>query len=263
MIVSLANESKCEEFKAQFSKFDYLWKKDLHTALNEFLTEQGTTLADGTRDDPPLASFEEQITKYKSVASEVSNLPATMTIGWVKINAKPLRTALSTWASKWVYLFTHFLQEKVVNSISELYTFMDKSNATLELKVLGEVAEDAEEHHGEHDEVSQEQKDKENAEKRKALYDIMSCMRDIRKRTERTDMMFEPLKETVSVLHGFGIQMNDNVLQQLENAEFKWKGLKKKMLNRREQLASLQQAEVSAGRALALHAACCTLCLCV
>jgi dynein heavy chain, axonemal len=33
------------------------------------------------------------------------------------------------------------------------------------------------------------------------------------------------------------------VLQQLENAEFKWKGLKKKMLNRREQLASLQQTE--------------------
>lgn len=38
------------------------------------------------------------------------------------------------------------------------------------------------------------QKEKENAEKRRALYDIMSCMRDIRKRTERTDMMFEPLK---------------------------------------------------------------------
>ena len=44
----------------------------------------------------------------------------------------------------------------------------------------------------------------------------------------------------------FGIQMNDNVLQQLENAEFKWKGLKKKMLNRREQLTALQQAEVRA-----------------
>jgi hypothetical protein len=39
--------------------------------------------------------------------------------------------------------------------------------------------------------------------------------------------------------------MSGNVLEQLENAEFKWKGLKKKMLNRREQLTSLQQAEVS------------------
>ncbi len=246
MVVSLANEARCEDFKAQFSKFDYLWKKDLNTALHEFLNEQGSTLSDGSKDDPALAKFEEQITKYKAVASEIANLPATQTIVWVKINAKPLRTALSTWASKWVYLFTHYLQEKVVNSISELYAFMDKSNTTLDLKVLGEVSDEVEQElaHGGDEEVTAEQKEKENAEKRKALYDIMSCMRDIRKRTERTDMMFEPLKDTVALLHGFGIQMNDNVLQQLENAEFKWKGLKKKMLNRREQLASLQQAEV-------------------
>jgi hypothetical protein len=60
--------------------------------------------------------------------------------------------------------------------------------------VLGEVGEEELEHYGEVEEVSPEQKERENAEKRRALYDIMSCMRDIRKRTERTDMMFEPLK---------------------------------------------------------------------
>lgn len=87
-------------------------------------------------------------------------------------------------------------------------------------------------------------KAEEEAEKRKALYSIMACMRDIRRRTERgTDTMFEPLKETVSLLHSFGIQLNETVLHQLENAEFNWRVLKKKMLNRREQLAPLQQAE--------------------
>ncbi len=30
-------------------------------------------------------------------------------------------------------------------------------------------------------------------------------------------------QETVALLHSFGIQLNDTVLQQLENAEFKWK----------------------------------------
>jgi dynein heavy chain len=93
------------------------------------------------------------------------------------------------------------------------------------------------------DESSEERKKREAEEYRRALYDIMSCMRDVRKRTDRTDSMFEPLKETVALLHTFGIQLNDSVLKQLENAEFKWKGLKKKMLNRREQLAALQQAE--------------------
>lgn len=81
------------------------------------------------------------------------------------------------------------------------------------------------------------------AEYRRALYDMLSCMRDVRKRSDRTDAMFEPLKETAAMLHAFGIQLGDGVLKQLENAELKWKGLKKKMLNRREQLAALQQAE--------------------
>lgn len=36
------------------------------------------------------------------MAQEIQNLPAMQTVGWVKINAKPLRTALATWASKWV-----------------------------------------------------------------------------------------------------------------------------------------------------------------
>jgi hypothetical protein len=196
----------------------------------------------------------------------------------------------------------------VVNSISELYTFMDNSDATLGRKVLGEgVDEDGEVHdhyaelsgglssagdvapdrhgcathtvcfaccameacHGlgaEHslvqlvcsvllpaaltaccagaaEEQAEARKKQEAEEYQRALYDIMSCMRDVRKRSERTDAMFEPLKETATLLHTFGIQLNDSVLKQLENAEFKWKGLKKKMLNRREQMAALQQAE--------------------
>jgi dynein heavy chain len=72
---------------------------------------------------------------------------------------------------------------------------------------------------------------------------MLSCMRDVRKRSDRTDAMFEPLKDSATLLQAVGIQLGDGVLKQLENAEFKWKGLKKKMLNRREQLAALQQAE--------------------
>ncbi|MEW5311809.1 MAG: hypothetical protein WDW38_003494 [Sanguina aurantia] len=243
MAITLANEGQCEDFKAQYVKFDYLWKKDLNQALQEFLAAEGRRLSDGTQDDPELAKFEGQIIKYKGVATEINSLPGTMTLGWIKINAKPLRQALSTWASKWVYLFTHFLQDKVVNSIAELYSFMEGSGSTLDLKVMGEVMDEEHEYaHGE-EEASAERKSAEDVERHKALYDIMSCMRDVRKRTERTDAMFDPLKETVAVLHGFGISMHENVLQQLENAEFKWKGLKKKMLNRREQLASLQQIE--------------------
>lgn len=56
----------------------------------------------------------------------------------------------------------------------------------------------------------------------RALYDILSCVRDVRKRSDRTDAMFEPLKETAALLHAFGIQLGDGVLKQLENADLRW-----------------------------------------
>jgi dynein heavy chain len=37
---------------------------------------------------------------WQAVSTEIASLPDRLTVGWVKINAKPLRTALSTWASK-------------------------------------------------------------------------------------------------------------------------------------------------------------------
>jgi dynein heavy chain len=43
------------------------------------------------------------------------------------------------------------MQDKVINSITELYTFMDTSDATLGLKVLGEGGDEEENAgHGEH-----------------------------------------------------------------------------------------------------------------
>lgn len=59
--------------------------------------------------------------------------------------------------------------------------------------------------------AAQDKKLKEE-EQRTALYDNMSCMRDIRKRTDRTDAMFDPLKDTVTLLQNFGINLGDQVL---------------------------------------------------
>jgi hypothetical protein len=43
----------------------------------------------------------------------------------------------------------------------------------------------------------------------------MSCMRDVRKRGERTDTMFEPLRDTVTSLQGAGVALPDGVLRVL------------------------------------------------
>lgn len=39
----LAAEARCEEFKARYAKFDFLWKKDMHEALRVGARWEGAT----------------------------------------------------------------------------------------------------------------------------------------------------------------------------------------------------------------------------
>ncbi|KAK9808985.1 hypothetical protein WJX72_007373 [[Myrmecia] bisecta] len=249
--VILSNEVKCDAFKQQYARFEYLWKKDLQATLQEFLAAEGKLNEDGSRDDPVLEKFEAEIAKYKAVQEEIQGLPTSATIGYIKIDAKPIKQALSTWVTKWIYLYTHYLQNKVVGNMEELYRFMSASNSTLDKKVGNErpaAAEGEAEPPATPDAAPEAEEGGGDAEKqaeetRQSLYAIMSCMRDIRKRSDKTDNMFDPLRETVAVLTKFGITMSDTVLKQLEEGPIAWKSLKKKMFQRREALAPLQQAE--------------------
>ena len=43
----------------------------------------------------------------------LQGLPTSASIGYIKIDAKPIKQALSTWVTKWIYLYTRYLQDKV------------------------------------------------------------------------------------------------------------------------------------------------------
>eukprot|EP00899_Mesostigma_viride_P009330 jgi/Mesvir1/18399/Mv14277-RA.1 len=218
----LANEAKCIEFKNTYLQFEYLWKRDLQATLAEFLAT-----AEPGQEAPSLERFDAEISRYKAVQEEIHQLPATITIGWLRIDAKPIKQTLSTWATKWVFLYTHYLTNKVVNSVDELYDFMDRSNGTLDRDK--EVGNDE--------------------ESRGILYAVMGSMRDIRNRTDTTDAMFDPLMHTVTLLKKYGIAMPDTILKKLEEAPMQWEGIKKKMFQVRESVAGIQEAEAQQIRA--------------
>lgn len=50
----------------------------------------------------------------RAIGQEVAALPANAVVGFIKVSAEPLKASLATWASKWVYLFTHHLQVSVL-----------------------------------------------------------------------------------------------------------------------------------------------------
>ncbi|KAK9843805.1 hypothetical protein WJX81_007069 [Elliptochloris bilobata] len=210
------SEERSNAFRAQFLGFAHLWTTEMQVYLKSFLAAKGTAREDGQSDDPPLAVFEAQIMKYRGIQEEVQALPANAIIGYLKVDARPVKQALLAWVTKWIFLFTNYLESKasVVGTMKELYSFTASSNTTLDIH--------------------------EAADGPRPLYVVMACMRDIRKRSDRTDACFYPLRDTVALLLRCGIFLSEAVLKQLEEAPLLWKALKKKM---RESLSYLQQAE--------------------
>ena len=264
--VVLANEAECAAFKASFVQYEYLWREDLQQTLADFIERNGE---DG--EDPPLELFDAEIAKYKKTQEEIAQLHATCVVGWIKIDAKPIKQALATWVTKWVFLFTQYLSNKLTDSMRELYAFRAAGEKTLEKDpsaagedsvaedAAAEIAADAADAAGDGAEgdgdASQEgdgaeapeskvtEKKSAAQEKQETLYEVMGFMRDVRKRQEKTDAMFEPLTATVALLKTYGISVSEEILRQLEEAPLAWSGMKKKVLNVREKLSLMQQLE--------------------
>ena len=127
----LANQEECIAFKESYRKFEYLWVNDLNQTLREFLEANAMELEDGTKDDPSLERFDEEINKYKEVQDEIQALTTSKNIGWIRVDAKPIKQALSTTVTKWIFQYTSYLSNKVTDSIDDLYLFIEESTSVL------------------------------------------------------------------------------------------------------------------------------------
>ena len=79
-----------------------------------------------------LAKFDEKIHLYLGVQSEVAALRHTRDVGFVRVNAQPMKQAISTWVTKWVYLFAQSLQDHVSTSLERMYSFISYTQKGLE-----------------------------------------------------------------------------------------------------------------------------------
>eukprot|EP00741_Cyanophora_paradoxa_P005992 tig00000955_g5810.t1 len=126
------NEDKCNKFREQFLAYSYLWTQDLNQTFQEFLD---STAAENRQ--PNLDEFEKKIAQYKPIGEAIHGLPSVMNIGWLRIDAKPIKQALSTWISKWAFLYINFLSQRVINSVKDLYAFMARVEAGIDAEVGG------------------------------------------------------------------------------------------------------------------------------
>ena len=206
-------EQQCALFRQSFVEYSYLWTADMQRQFDE-LIESETDRESGST-CPPLASFDQHIMRYKQLQQEVQDLPSSKTIGFLKIDAKPVKHALASVLARWVNLFQDFLLRKVTNDVTELSHFISLTEKGLEREVNSQDS----------------------------MLEVMGHLRDVRKRAETTDAMFEPLRHMVSLLAKHGVSTPQEILAGLEQLPISWANVKKKATLTKEKHSKEQTAQ--------------------
>ena len=254
-------ENNANELRGIFKKFEYLWKSDLNQIFGEFLQDSviiesvpfvskveseetpentssqvnntQTTIDAGSSQAPSgtwlkttinLDRFNERIKYFLEVQSEVSELKPVHEIDFLKINAQPVKQAISTWVTKWLYAHTQYLQNYVGTRLLDLYNFMKDVNKGLDRTV--------------------------ESGDRQGFLNVMSYIRDVKKRLPDFSSMFEPLRNIVAMLKQESIPMDlppiggQSALDFLEHAKMLWEALVNRAFRVKESLQPLQNSMV-------------------
>ena len=75
------------------------------------------------------------------------------------------------------------------------------------------------------------------------MLQVMGFLRDVRKRTEGTDRLFEPLRHIVSLLSKHGVSTPSEIVAGLEQVPVLWANVKKKALSTKEKHSKEQNAQ--------------------
>lgn len=98
----LETEERCGAFRQQYAKYAHLWEGNMQQALRDFLAAstaasggggeggEGSS-SGGSGSGPSLEAFAAEIAKYKALQDEVSALPSSAPIGWIKVDARPIK----------------------------------------------------------------------------------------------------------------------------------------------------------------------------
>ncbi|XXQ31198.1 Dynein heavy chain, cytoplasmic [Plasmodiophora brassicae] len=167
---------------------------------------------------PPLSAFDAKILHYKSVQAKIEEKKTSIEIGWLRINAQPLKQALSTWASKWIHTYTSFLQNQITRQLIGLDTFMNDISVGLEADIP----------EGDTD----------------ALERSLTYIHEVRTRNASTMASFGPLRDTVAMLKRHGLALKDYELKMLDDAPVRWENMVDKVYKVKEKITPFQDRGV-------------------
>ena len=221
-------ENETNKFKLTFMEYSYLWQEDLNQSFSDFL-KLGEVVKksdnpideedERARDEklkqhpifqgvsikiPDLSLFNEKITNLKTIQAKIAAMPSPNDIAWLRISVDPLKGALDKRVTKWISVYTEFLQKNVTGSMRNLTKFIENVGKGIELEKAENIPQEA-------------------------LMKIMSSVRDVRTISEICDNIFTPMRDQVALLKRQGVHTDNDLITKIEYLKTKWEDLKLKV----------------------------------
>jgi dynein heavy chain len=248
--------------KKNFHKFSYLWTQSMTEHFAAFLEKAVTSMMSTSAQDHQkqeeggavqvattdfsvpgnlcyrlldLDMFDAHMAEYGDVQRQIHVLKTPVDLGWIRVNAQPVKQAMSIWVSKWAYQWTQFVFDDILGKLNELEELMVRVEHHIALEVVVE---------GSDPEVVD----------REALMEVMAVLRDVRKVEHPVMAMFGPLRDEVELLkkHEMGPQIADlkiggtDLQTYLEEAPQKWEIMLRKRQDKEEAIIKYRQKEMDA-----------------
>ena len=170
----------------------------------------------------PMADLEREITKCEELEDELESLVPTCTVGFLKLDSKPLKHSLLDLCVRYRDALIRFLTGRVMADLNDLYAFMSSAEKGLGRDVLdGDIA---------------------------SLKAVLRCIRDCRQRHVRVSNMIEPMAHVSIMLkqhapRSVSLEMVEKIEELRKPALEAWTIVYRRSLNVREQNSSAQDRE--------------------
>ena len=142
----------------------------------------------------------------------------SISINWLKINTTPIKDALQLWVSKWIDVYTSHLFNDVTQ---RLHTFEDLVN---DVK------------NGLHVDVKEGDSE--------TLKTVLAYIHQVRTKQKEIELMFQPLRDTVSLLKKYDRNLDEYEIKLLADAPMNWESIVNLVYHAKEKVNNLQNEEV-------------------
>lgn len=217
---------QCIQYKEDnFEKYSTVWTQSRETFISEFL-QRGGGLGEPDKitgvqeyQKPSLDDFNEQIASYRKSQSDIRLIQDSHSFGWLRVDCTPLKQSLDLNLGKWVYMFTHYLNNDMLNKLKEFKQFLQEAYAGLDVKVKkGDIDQ---------------------------LIAVLEAMLLVRTKAPTYEKLFDELKATVALLKTHGFTVTDQLMHRIEEGPEQWQELKNTWSNVQDKVAPLQQEETA------------------